>query len=90
MVHLLRYIRDNKTLGLNYDADMKDATLFDLLIQASSKTENQLMAFYISSWQGCPDTCRSTGAYMIFYQGVPIDHVIHVPVPVAQSSTESD
>ena len=37
LVHLLRYIRDNKTLGLKYYSDMKDSTLSDLLIQASIK-----------------------------------------------------
>ena len=35
-------------------------------------------------------TGRSTGAYIIFYQGGPIDHGTHVPVPVAQSSAESE
>ena len=48
------------------------------------------MAFSDSSWQDCPDTGRSTGAYIIFYQGRPIDHVTYVPVPVAQSSAESE
>ena len=50
LVHLLRYIRDNKTLGLKYYDDMKDAPLYDLSIQAIIKTENQLMAFSDSSW----------------------------------------
>ena len=48
------------------------------------------MDFSDSSWQDCPDTGRSTGAYMIFYQGGPIDHVTYVPGPVAQSSSESE
>ena len=48
------------------------------------------MPFYDSIWQDCPDTGRSTGAYIIFYQGGTIDYVIHVPGPVAQSSAESD
>ena len=43
-----------------------------------------------SSWQDCPDTGRSTGEYIIFYQGGPIDHGTHVPVPVARSSAESE
>ena len=47
------------------------------------------MAFSDSSWQDCPDTGISTGAYIIFYQGGPIDHVTHAPGPVAQSSEES-
>ena len=48
------------------------------------------MAFSDSSWQDYPDTGRSTRAYIIFYQGVPIDHGTHVPVPVSQSSAGSD
>ena len=89
-VHLLRYIRDNKNLGLKYYADFNDAPVTDLLRQANIKTKNHLMAFSDSSWQDCPDTGRSTGVYIIFYQGGPIDHVTHVTVPVAQSSAESE
>ena len=43
----MRYIRDNKTLGLKYSAYMKDAPLTDLLIQASIKTNNHLMDFLV-------------------------------------------
>ena len=90
LVHLLRCIRDNKTLILNYYADINDATVSDLLRQAIIKTENQLMVLYYSSWQDCPYTGRSTWVYIIFYQGVPMDHGTHVPGPVAQSSAESE
>ena len=83
LVHLLRYIRDNKTLGLKYYADMKDAPLSELLRQAGIKTENQLMSFSYYSWKYCPDTGRSTGAYIIFYQGRPTYHGTHVLGPVA-------
>ena len=48
------------------------------------------MAFSDSSWQDCPDTGRSTGAYIIFYKGVPIDHGKNVPVPVDQAIVESE
>ena len=65
LIHLFRYITDNKTLDLKYYADMNYAPVTDLLRQSSIKTENQLMAFYDSSWQDCPDTRRSTGAYII-------------------------
>ena len=44
------------------------------------------MAFSDSSWKYFPDTSRSTGAYIIFYQVGPIDHDTHVPGPVYQSS----
>ena len=90
LIHLLRYIRDNNTLGLKYYADLNDAPVPDLLRQASIKTKNHLMIFYYSSWQDCPDTGRSTGAYIILYKGGPIDHGTHVPGPVAQSSAESE
>ena len=68
---------------------MKDAPLYDLLRQANIKTENQLMEFYYSSWQYCPDTGRSTRAYVTFYQCGSIEHGTYVPVPVAQSISES-
>ena len=48
------------------------------------------MDFSNSSWQDCPDTGRSTGAYIIFYKFGPIDRGTHVPGPVAQSSAESE
>ena len=86
LVHLLIYIRDNKTLGLKYYADLNDAPVTDLLRQANIKTKNNLIDFSDSIWQDCPDTVRSTGAYIIYYQGVTIDHGTHVPGPVAQSS----
>ena len=41
------------------------------------------------SWKYFPDIGRSTGEYILFYQGVPIDHFTHVLGPVAQSSAES-
>ena len=66
---------------------MKYAPLSDLFRQANIKTENQLMDFSDSSWKYCIDAGRGTGAYFIFYQGGPIDHGTHIPVPVFQSSS---
>ena len=77
-------------MGLKYYADLNDAPVTDILRQANIKTKNHLMAFSDSSGQDCPDTRRSTGAYIIFYQGGPIDHGTHVIGPVAQSSAESE
>ena len=75
-------------MGLKYYADLNDAPETDILRQANIKTKNHLMDLSDSSWKDCPDTGRSTGAYIIFYQGGPIDHGTHVPEPVAQSSAE--
>ena len=90
LVHLSKYIRDNKTLVLKYYADTNDAPVSDLLRKAIIKTENHFMAFSDYILQYCPDTVRSTGAYIIFYQSGPIDHGTHFPGSVAQSSAESD
>ena len=62
LIHLLRYIRDNKIMGLKYYVDINDAPVTDLLRQANIKTKIHLMAFSDSSWKYCPDTGRSTGA----------------------------
>ena len=62
LIHILRYIRENKTFGLNYYADLNDAPVTDPLSQANIKTKNHLMALTDSSWQDCTDTGRSTGA----------------------------
>ena len=66
-------------MGLKYYADLNDAPVTDLLRQASIKTENHLIDFSDSSWQDCPDTGRSTGAYIFLYQDGPIDHDTHFP-----------
>ena len=67
LIHLLRYIRDNKPLSLKYYADLNDTPVTDPLRQANIKAKNHLMYFSDSSWQDFPDTGRSTGAYIIFY-----------------------
>ena len=90
LIHLLRYMKDNKTLGLKYYADLNDAPLTNLLRQANIKTKNHLMDFSDYSWQAFPDTGRNKRAYIIFYQCGTIDHGTHVLVPVAQSGAESE
>ena len=54
---------------MKFYANMIDSPLSDMFIQANVKTENQFMAFYDYSWKYFPDTGRSTGVYIIFYQG---------------------
>ena len=90
LVHLLRYIRENKNLGLRYYVKIDDAPISDILRQSSIKTDKQLMIFYDSSWQDYLDTGISTGAYIVFYQGGSIDNFTHIPGTVSQSSAESE
>ena len=77
-------------MGLKYYSDLNDEPVTDILRQANIKTKNYLMDFSGSSWQDCPDTGRSTGACIVFYQGGPIYHGTHVPGPVSQSIAESE
>ena len=90
LVHLLRYIWDNKTLGFNYYADIEDSPSSDLFRQDNINTKNQLTALSGSSWKYFPDTGMSTGACIIIYQVRPIYNDTHVPGPVAQSGAESE
>ena len=69
---------------------MNDAPVTNLLIQVSINTENNLMDFSDSSWKYFSGTGRSTGAYIIFYQGDPIDNITHVSGPVSQQSSQSE
>ena len=48
------------------------------------------MDFSDYSWKYFLYTSRSTGAYIIFYQGGTIYHVTHATGQVAQSSAESE
>ena len=84
LVHLFGFIRDNNKLGFKYYYGIKGAPLSDLFRQASINTENQFLDFSGSSCKYCPDTGKITGACIIFYKSVPIDHGTHVLVPVAQ------
>ena len=76
--HILRYSRENKTLGLNYYNNINDALVSDLLRQAGIKSKNQLMDFSDSSCQDCPDTGTSIGSYIIFFQCGTIDYGTYV------------
>ena len=49
LIHLLRYIGDNKTLGMKYYADLNDAPVTDLLRKSNIKINNHFMAFSDSS-----------------------------------------
>ena len=54
-IHLLRFIRDNKTLGLKYYADLNDAPVTDLLRQANINTKNhwkkyRSISYFLSRW----------------------------------------
>ena len=45
LLHLLRYIWDNNSLGLRYYSQIEDAPLSELFIHSIIHTDNQLMMF---------------------------------------------
>ena len=73
-----------------YYVKIEDEHSYELLRQASIKTEKQLVVLSNSIWRECKDNGRSTGAYIVFYQGVPIDNFTHIPGPFAKSSAKRD
>ena len=73
-----------------YYSKIWDAPLYDLLIQDIIYNDNQLMVFYYYIRKECTYTGIRTGAYIVFYQVVPIDHFTHILGPVAQPSIESE
>ena len=58
---------ENKTLVLEYYADIKDAPLYELFRQADIKTQNKLIVLSYYSWQDFLETGISTVSYIIFY-----------------------
>ena len=90
LVHFFRYIRNNNKFGLIYYDKKEDAPLYDLLIQASIQSKNQVVVFSDLIWQDWSDTGRSTVLYIVFFQGGPNYHCTHFSSPISQWSAESD
>ena len=72
-----------------YDTKIEDANLSDLLRQSILNTEKLLDLLSDSICQYCQDTIRNTGAYIVFYQGGPIDRFTHILGQFSQYSAES-
>ena len=90
VIHVLQYLRDNIQKGLKFYRHIEDSPMYDLLKQNNVKLDHNMFGMHDSSWQDCPDTGRSTGAYIIFSQGGPVDFATFVPVPIAMSSAEAE
>ena len=86
LVHLLRYIRDNKTFGIKYYSEMNDAPLYDLLRQASIKTDNQLVDLSDSSCKYCPDTLMEL---MLGFRSCLWPTIIQLPPPQSAHSART-
>jgi hypothetical protein len=61
------------------------------ILQDSNITPSiHTFTFYDSSWDDDHDNSRSTGGFLVFYQGGIEDHSSNTPGPVATRSAETD
>ena len=90
IIHTLKYVRDNARFGLKYYHNWSNSPIFKILSDNGLLTKHELIGTHDSSWQDCPDTGRSTGCYIHFMQGGPVDFSTFVPSPIAMSSAESE
>ena len=90
IIHVLRYLRDNPTLGIKYNADLGQSPLYKMSQKNGLSTSNELVTFCDSSWQDDVDTSRSTGCYVITYREGIVDQSSNLPEPIAMSSAEAE
>ena len=90
--HMLHYLRCNYlSFGVTYYSNVERSPIYHLIKEHTNQDpEAPLTLFTDSSWQDCPDTGRSTGAYILFHQGGIIDAGSFVPNPIAMSTAEAE
>ena len=90
MIHCLHHIRCFHRNGVTYYSKVDDAPVTRMLHDADIEFDSPFFGMSDSSWQDCPDTGRSTGGFLTFYQGGITDASSNVPDPVAMSSAEAE
>ena len=90
IVHTLHHIRCHHLFGLTFYSNVMDAPVSRLLFEHGADPLAPLIAFTDSSFNDCPDSGRSTGGYVLFYQGGVVDSASAMPDPVALSSAEAE
>ena len=90
LIHLLRYFSQHTQYGLTFYSNIEDAPIYKMLRENKITPSRKLFTFTDSSWDDDFNTSRSTGGYIIFYQGGVVDHSSNMPIPVAMSSAEAE
>jgi hypothetical protein len=90
LLHLLHHVRCDHNTGTKFYSDVTESPLAKYLEKAQVDVKNMLVLVTDSSWQDCPDTGRSTGGFLSFYQGGIVDDGSVTPDPVAMSSAEAE
>ena len=70
--------------------NIKQSPVYKLLQENNITPSRNMFTFSDSSWDDDHDTSRSTGGFLIFYQGGIVDHSSNMPDPVAMISAEAE
>jgi hypothetical protein len=91
--HMLHFIRCHRTSsGIKYYSNPTEAPMHATLIEAgcTKATAFPIIAVSDSSFDDCPDTHRSTGGYMIHWQGGVVEGVSIMPPVLSVSVGEAE
>jgi hypothetical protein len=91
--HMLNYISCHRTSGgITFYAEISSAPIYQTLYDVGQAkiAEYPLIAVSDSSFHDCPDTHRSTGGYMIHWQGGVVEGVSVMPPIIAASVGEAE
>ena len=87
----MRYIYKYPNKAIQYYSILNTSPLHNTLQEAKIGLNDKLtVTFTDASWQDCVGTGKSTGGYVTFKSGGSIDHMSHLPIPVALSSEEAE
>jgi hypothetical protein len=90
LLHLLHHIRCHPPNALCYYTDPTQSPLAALLRSANlSRLDPFFITITDSSWGDC-DNQRSTGCYLVLFQGGLVDYSSFVPTPITLSSAEAE
>lgn len=70
LIHLLRYLKQHTQYGLTFYSDFTKSPAHKILLDNNVPPSRNMFTFCDSSWDDDHDTSRSTGGFLIFYQGV--------------------
>ena len=91
LIWLVGYIHKFPNKAIHFYSDINSSPIGKILHQSKiSLNDNLTVTFTDASWQDDVDTGRSTGGYIIFKSGGPIDHRCHLPIPIALSTGEAE
>jgi hypothetical protein len=91
--HLLHHLQCHRqTGGINFYSNIKLCPPYQQLIEQGIKDNAKLpiIVFTDSSFQDCPDACRSTTGYLMFIQRAVVDATSTIPSVVAQSTCAAE